>query len=134
MHPAPAITPRAPCPPLPQSPSIAELIGEIVAQITAVIAVGLDERSNGGLRPRTKTCGGDLIAQLYALREVYLAEPGALDFNRVAREHGKRAIAAHYAAAARELGHPVAELTDAAARFSLRHKNLALDPRTRGSG
>jgi hypothetical protein len=89
------------------------LIGEVVAAAVAVIAVGLDERANGGLRPKTRLTGGDLIAQLYALREVYLAEPGALDFNRVAREHGKRAIAAHYAAARRELGHPVAELTEA---------------------
>jgi hypothetical protein len=88
------------------------LIGEIVAAAVAVTAVGLDERSNGGLRQKTRLTGGDLIAQLYALREVYLAEPGALDFNRVAREHGKRAIVAHYAAATRELGHPVAELTD----------------------
>ena len=92
--------------------ALEQLIGEIVAQAVAVIAVGLDERANGGLRPKTRLTGGDLIAQLYALREVYLAERGALDFNCAAREYGKRVIAAHYAVATRDLGHPVAKLTD----------------------
>jgi len=72
---------------------MAELIGEVVAAAVAVIAVGLDERSNGGLRLKTKLTGGDLIAQLYALRQ---ACAGELDFDATAREYGKRAIAARY--------------------------------------
>jgi hypothetical protein len=91
------------------------LIGEIVEQATAVIAVGLDERSNGGLRPKTKLVGGDLIAQLYGLREAWLsrAEPGGLDFDTTAREYGKRAIAARYGKLKRELREPYTELSDA---------------------
>jgi hypothetical protein len=77
-----------------------------------VIALALDERANGGLRPRTKTCGGDLIAQLYGLRSAWLSQAG-LDFDATAREYGKRAIAARYAAAKRELPDaPQGELTD----------------------
>jgi hypothetical protein len=45
-------------------------------------------------------CGGDLIAQLFALRQ---ACAGELDFDATAREYGKHAIAARYAAAKREL-------------------------------
>jgi hypothetical protein len=108
MHPAPAIS--APCPPLPQSPSLAELIGEVVAAAVAVIAVGLDERGNGGLRPKTKLTGADLITQLFALRQ---ACAGELDFDVTAREYGKRAVAARYTAAKRELPDaPQGELTD----------------------
>jgi hypothetical protein len=96
--------------------TLALLIGEIIAAAASVIALALDERANGGLRPRTKTCGGDLIAQLYALRSAWLsqAEPGWLNFDATAREYGKRAIAARYAAAKRELPDaPQAEPTDA---------------------
>jgi hypothetical protein len=110
VHPTPAAASPSPCPSLPQTPAIAELIGEVVAAAVAVIAVGLDERSNGGLRLKTKLTGGDLIAQLYALRQ---ACAGELDFDATAREYGKRAIAAHYAAAKRELPNaPQGELTD----------------------
>ena len=108
------LTPTAacpsPCPPLPQPPAFAELIGEIVAAAVAVIAVGLDERSNGGLRPRTKLAGGDLIAQLYTLRQ---ACTGELDFDATARECGKRALAARYVELKRELCEPYTKLTDA---------------------
>jgi len=92
-------------------PAIERIIGELVAAAACAIAQTLDERANGGLRPRTKMCGGDLITQLYALRQ---ACAGELDFDATARAYGKRAIAAHYAAARRELPDaPQGELTDA---------------------
>src|SRR5262245_29460221 len=111
VRPTPAAVSLSPCPPLLPAPSMAELIGELVAAAVAVIAVGLDERASGGLRPKTKLTGADLITQLYALRQ---ACAGELDFDAVAREYGKRAIAARYAALKRSLPDvPQAELTDA---------------------
>jgi hypothetical protein len=114
QHPTPANITLAPAPSTAtakSASSLEQLIGELVAAAVAVISVGLDERANGGLRPKTKLAGGDLIAQLFTLRQ---ACAGELDFDVVAREYGKRAIAARYAAAIRGLPDaPQGELTDA---------------------
>jgi hypothetical protein len=78
-----------------------------------VIACALDERANGGLRPKTKMCGGDLIAQLYGLRSAWLSQAeSGIDFDAMARNQGKRALRERHAKLKRELGHSVPELTD----------------------
>jgi len=49
VHPTPAAASPSPCPPLSSAPSMAELIGEVVAAAVAVIAVALD--AGYGLKP-----------------------------------------------------------------------------------
>ena len=53
-----------------------------MAAAASKIAIALAELHNGGLTPATKQHGGDLVAQLYGLRQ-YMA--GYWDFDAVAR-------------------------------------------------
>jgi hypothetical protein len=76
--------------------SLPVVIGETVAMAASVIAAGLDERANGGLRPETRQRGGDLVAALFNLHQKCA---GAFDFDFVAREYGKRALHVRYAQA-----------------------------------
>ena len=71
--------------------SLACVIGEATATAAIVIAVALDERRQGRVSPTIKQQGGDLIAALYNLRQKC-----AGDFDIIAREYGKRALAARY--------------------------------------
>jgi hypothetical protein len=67
-------------------PSIERAIGDQVADACGAIARALMEYQNGGLTTGTKMHGGDLIAQLYALRQYMV---GTWDFDAMAREYGK---------------------------------------------
>jgi len=73
--------------------SLPAVIGETVATAAIVIAVALDERGNGGLRPETRERGSELIAALYRLHQRCAGE---FEFDSVAREYGKRALHARY--------------------------------------
>jgi hypothetical protein len=73
--------------------SLPTVIGETVAMAAIVIAAGLEERRNGGLRPETRHRAGDLVAALYQLHQRCA---GAFDFDSAAREFGKRALQARY--------------------------------------
>ncbi len=53
-----------------------------MADAASKIAIALAELHNGGLTPATKQHGGDLVAQLYGLRQ-YMA--GYRDFDAMAR-------------------------------------------------
>ena len=53
-------------------PSIKRYLGELMAAAASKIAIALAELHNGGLTPATKQHGGDLVAQLYGLRQ-YMA-------------------------------------------------------------
>ena len=112
MQPTSAISIFAPSPsttPADHPPSIERLIGEMVATATAAIAQALDERGNGGLTAKTKRVGEDLIVRLYSLRRASMSE--GLDFDAIAREYGKRALAARYAELKHEPDAPDIELT-----------------------
>jgi len=76
--------------------SLPTVIGETVALAAITMAMGLDERGNGGLRPETRQRGGDLVAALFNLHQKCA---GDFDFFDVAREQGKRALHARYAQA-----------------------------------
>ena len=91
-------------------PLIERVIGEVVAAAARAIVRALMEYQNGGAQPATTRHGGDLIAQLYALRQ---ACAGELDFDAVARSQGKRALRERYARLKHAPGRPVTELTDA---------------------
>jgi hypothetical protein len=73
-------------------PAIEQLIGELVAIAACLVAAGLREfREHGQLRmgADAQQTGGELMSALITLRE---ATAGQLDFERVARTHGARAL------------------------------------------
>lgn len=80
--------------------SLPAVIGETVAAAAITIAVALDERRNGGLRPETRQRGGDLVAALFNLHQKCA---GDFDFDAVAREYGKRALHTRYTQLKRKL-------------------------------
>src|SRR5262249_17028593 len=98
-------------PPSPPAPSLAELIGETVLLAAAAIAQALHERGNGGLSDWTRQQGSDLIAQLYVLQRACTDE--GLDFDRVAREFGRRAIVRRWDQLKHAPDRPNVELTGA---------------------
>lgn len=71
------------------SPSIEHHVGELVAQAAATLAAGLREKSRGKLSLRTKMAGGDLIVELFKLRQMMVAD---WPFDSIAREHGTAAL------------------------------------------
>ena len=75
-------------------PAMERVIGEVVAAAARAIVRALMEYQNGGARPATTRHGGDLIAQLYALRQATIEQ---LDFDAMARTYGKRVLREHYA-------------------------------------
>src|SRR5262249_49897836 len=109
-HPAPAHACPSLLPPLSSAPSFAELIGELVATATAAIAQALAERQDGGLTVTTKRVAEDLIVQLYSLQRACVSE--GVDFDALARSHGKRVLAARYARLRHEPDAPDVELTE----------------------
>ena len=58
----------------------------MVAAAAGAIAQALREFQNGGLTTGTKMRGGDLIAQLYGLRQFLIVD--LPNFDAIAREHG----------------------------------------------
>jgi hypothetical protein len=84
VEPAPASEPA----PAAQTP-IEHAIGEAVASAVCAVALGCHEFQNGGLAPATKTAAGDRLAALYHLQQAHAAE---IDFDAVAREHGRRVL------------------------------------------
>ena len=66
-------------------PSIERHVGEIVAAAAGTLAEGLRERSRGKLSLRTKMAGGDLIVELFKLRQMMVAD---WLFDRICRQHG----------------------------------------------
>jgi len=89
MQPAPAVTISAPVPSITAS-SLECLIGETMMLASAAVAAALDERSRGRVSRQTSQQGGDLLVQLYALRQVCVNE--GLDFDHIARTFGKCAM------------------------------------------
>src|SRR5262249_58986510 len=75
-------------------PSLEHAIGELVAQVAAALAAGLREIQRGKLSSSTKARGGDLIAGLFALRQVMI---GTWDFDGICRQHGPAALPHPYA-------------------------------------
>jgi len=85
---APAAKPQAKASPN----AIERHVGKIVAAAAGAILEALHEYQNGGrLSSRTKMAGGDLLAQLYALRCYMIAD---WPFDDICREHGKLALRA----------------------------------------
>jgi len=74
-------------------PAIERVIGELVAAAARAIVRALVEYQNGGAQPSTTRQGGDLIAQLYGLRQATVEE---LDFDATARACGKRVLRERY--------------------------------------
>jgi hypothetical protein len=80
----------APAAPAPASDEpIERLIGEVTAAAAVALMAALQEWQNGKLTPKTRTAGGDLVAQLWELRR---ATMGELDFEQVAWEQGRLAL------------------------------------------
>ena len=94
VQPTPAVTTSAPS----SSPSTAPpntieyRVGAIVAAAGIAIAEALAERADGGLTPTTKMRGGNLIAELFRLRQFLIAD--FPNFDAMAREHGTAALRA----------------------------------------
>src|SRR5262249_48862803 len=70
-------------------PCIERHVGELVASAASAVAEALREFQNGGLRTSTKIHGGDLICELYKLRQFMV---GYWDFDRIAVEYGARVL------------------------------------------
>ena len=90
MHPTPAAATHAPARSTNKTPadtgsSLEPLIGRLIAAAGLAIIEALDEYKNGGLSLRTKTRGGDLLAQLCGLYQFAVAD---FDFDSIARVHG----------------------------------------------
>jgi hypothetical protein len=80
--------------PLPSTPgpTVECLIGELVAAAACLVAHGLRElKEHGQIQTDAdaQRIGGELMGTLIELRQ---ATAGALDFDRVARTHGARAL------------------------------------------
>jgi len=74
------------------APAIEQLIGELVATAACLVAHGLRELKEHGqiqMDADTRQMGGELMSALITLRA---ATAGALDFDRMARAHGARAL------------------------------------------
>jgi hypothetical protein len=74
--------------PEPEPQSIEVLIGTVVAAAAIALLRALYEWENG-LTPAARTAGGDLVAQLWELRQSTLGE---IDFEQVARIYGTQAL------------------------------------------
>src|SRR5262249_26276070 len=74
-------------------PSLEHAIGELVAQVAAALAAGLRAIQRGKLSSSTKARGGDLIAGLFALRQVMI---GTWDFDGICRQHGAAVLREQY--------------------------------------
>jgi hypothetical protein len=89
----PIVTTHAPAPSKADiAPTLERLVGELVAAAGMAIAEALAERSDGGLTPATRVRGGDLIAQLYGLRQFLIVD--FPNFDSIARTHGLAALRA----------------------------------------
>jgi hypothetical protein len=93
MHPTPAIIAPALSPSASEpEPSLDRCIGELVAAAAGAIAQGLHDFAHRGLTIRTKARGGDLIADLYRLRQFMIAD---WDFDALARREGAAVLREH---------------------------------------
>src|SRR5262245_18637171 len=88
----------APAPAAPADEPIEEVIGDAVAAAAIALMAAVQEWQVGGqrlstpaIKQKSKT-GGDLIAQLYQLRQATLGE--IADFEEVARAYGQQALRA----------------------------------------
>jgi hypothetical protein len=79
----PALTPAS-------ETEIEVLIGDVTAAAAAALAQALQEYWTGDLSLKTKLHGGDLVAELWKLRQSTLGEID--DFEQVAREQGRLAL------------------------------------------
>lgn len=86
-HTPAAIISLAPSPSTTDDPptSLEHEVGALVAACAAALAAGLREHARGALTARTKARGGDLVAGLFALRQLMI---GTWDFDGICREHG----------------------------------------------
>jgi hypothetical protein len=67
-------------------------VGAVVAVCAGAIAEAALELRNGAITERTKTAGGDAIAELFKLRQFMIADWP--DFDRIARKRGVEASVA----------------------------------------
>jgi hypothetical protein len=65
-------------------------IGQQVAGAAAALVVALDEARDGGITPRTRQQGAELIAEIVKLRNFLVGRFD--DFERAARIHGARML------------------------------------------
>jgi hypothetical protein len=72
--------------------SLERCVGELVATAAAVLAEGLREFAHRGLTIRTKARGGDLICELFRLRQMMV---GAWDFDGIAFREGVAVLRQH---------------------------------------
>jgi len=90
----PIVTPHAPAPSTDDpTPTLEHSIGELVAQAAVMLAAGLREIQRGKLSSSTKARGGDLIAGLFALRQVMI---GTWDFDGICCQHGTAILREQY--------------------------------------
>jgi hypothetical protein len=82
LSPAPAPAPTS-------NESIEILIGEVTAAAAVELLRALFEWERHGLTQRTRSAGGNLIAQLHELRQGTMGE---LDFEQVVRVYGLQAL------------------------------------------
>jgi len=66
-------------------------IAQQVSGAASAIALALGEFQDGGLTTTTKQAGGDLIAELFRLKQFTV---GYWDFDKIAREQGAAALRA----------------------------------------
>jgi hypothetical protein len=86
VDPTPIVTTHAPVRSTAKpSRTIERYVGEIVAAAAGAIMEALAEYQTGGLTAATKSRGGDLIAELYGLRQYMIVD---WPFDQIAREHG----------------------------------------------
>jgi len=95
VQPTPAVDTLAPSPSTTAAPAntLERHVGELVAAAATAILQALREFQNGGLTASTKMQGGDLICELYRLRQFMIAD---WPFDAIAREHGKTALREMY--------------------------------------
>jgi hypothetical protein len=90
VHPTPIVTTHALARSAAKpSPTIERYVGELVAAAAGAIVEALHEYRHGGLSPRTKMAGGDLICELFKLRQYMIAD---WPFDQIAREYGTAAL------------------------------------------
>jgi hypothetical protein len=92
VNPTPAVIISAPAPSTAETaPTLERHVGERVAAAALTLAEALAERQDGGLTRATKMRGGDLIGELFGLRQHMV---GFWDFDALAKEHGAAVLRA----------------------------------------
>jgi hypothetical protein len=76
--------------PPPVSSDIEVRIGQLTGAVAGMVAAGLQDQQNGGLRPDTKLAAAEVLTQLILLRRATAGEVD--DFELIARVQGFRTV------------------------------------------